>query len=341
MKILSYMRVDNWIYAIIGFALLTGLALSVVSYLELCSEECKAGQDWKLFGLPFAPIGILYFSALSTLHLLSWKKPSLGLGVSYGLAGALGAEVVLILIQKYKIGHWCPVCLGIAASVLVAALAKGAQCHLQKGEFMRKVFTPIAVFIVGFLTLFVGIAKENKLDAMENSIKEQIAMGKLDAPISLYLFTDWACPACRALEPRLMKLMPALESKARVTFVDVPVHPETLNYSPYNLSFMIHNKNQYLALRDALSALSIDTKTPKDEQIENLAKEQGTTYKPLNYSDIDLALKYWKGLATQFDIEGTPIMVIVNPKAKKGKKLSGLEEITEANILKAISTLTN
>jgi protein-disulfide isomerase len=194
-------------------------------------------------------------------------------------------------------------------------------------------------FGLGILFFAFGSVKENKLAAMENSVKEQILFGNPNATVNIYLFTDWACPACRALEPRLRSLMPTLTDQANLTFVDIAVHPETLNYSPYNLSFMINNKQKYLELRNALTALSTKTGTPSEADIQKIAKQYRTQFKELNYADIALGLKYWKDLGNQFKIEATPTLVIVNPVTKKGKKLSGLEEITEQNITKAIKTL--
>lgn len=341
-------KIQFWIIAL---ALLSGLILSIVSYLEICTEECRAGHDWKLFNLPFGPIGMFSFSALLIAHFLSLKWPILNYAIVGGVAAALGGEIVLILIQKYQIGHWCPVCLGIFASFLVVALVyiynfvkdiNYARSSAQKGTIMNSawkgIFT-VGAFALGIAAFTFGVVKENKLEAMENSVKEQIAFGKTDSTVNVYLFTDWNCPACNALEPKLNDLMPSILKQTRVVFVDIPVHPETLNYSPFNLSFMINNKPQYLRLRNALTALSQKTGTPSEAQIEALAKENGTKFKELNYADVALGLKYWKDLSTQFKVEATPTMIIVNPKNKKGKKLAGLEEITEANIQKAIDTL--
>jgi uncharacterized membrane protein/protein-disulfide isomerase len=326
------MKLAKWLYLILGLTLLSGLALSVVSYLELCSVECRSAHDWKLFDLPFGPIGIAFFSALLVLWALSWSHPPLRFWISLGIVGALGAEVILIYVQKVDIGHWCPVCLGIAASIALAAI-------LQKGEYMKHFSASLGAFIFGFLILFVGISHENPLEAMETSVKERLAFGNPEGHIQLYLFTDWACPACRALEPKLMQIFLTLSPEVRFHFVDIAIHPETLNYSPYNMAFMVNNKPKYLELRDGLTQLAIDIPAPSQEQIEKLAHSHGTRLKELNYADISIGLKYWKDLASQFDIDGTPILVIVNPTTKKGKKLSGLQEITESNISKAISAL--
>lgn len=348
---LTFSKPQKVCYYLISIALFAGLILSIVSYLELCSDECKASHDWLLFKIPFAPFGIAFFTAVLILHILSYRITALYYWTGLAIMGALGSEVVFILIQKYKIGHWCPVCLGIAASVFIAAAVHsyGYFRELQssltkghKGDFMQSLWKGIAsllVFLAGMLLAFVGVSKENKLQAAENTLKEQIAFGNPSSEIQAYLFTDWACPACRQLEGKLRLIIPTLFEKTKFYFVDLPVHKETLNYSPYNMSFMVNNKPKYLELRDFLTELSTQTGEPTDKQISEIAKKAGTQYRELNYADVSLGLKYWKELAKQFDMDATPTLVLVNQKAKKGKKLAGVEEITEANINKAIEAL--
>lgn len=348
---LTFSKLSKGPFYLICLALLSGLILSIVSYLELCSAECKASHDWRLFGLPFAPFGIAFFTLLLTLHVFSFKSDILQVLVGLAIFGALGAETLFILIQKYKIGHWCPVCLGIAASVGVAAIVYGykyfRELHYsltkgQKGDIMNSLWKGIGtllVFLAGLLMAFVGVSKESRLDAAEQNIKEQIVFGDKNSPIQAYLFTDWACPACRALEAKLRLVLPTLEKNTQFAYVDLPVHPETLNFSPYNLSFMVNNKEKYVELRDLLTELSTKTKQPTDKDIQSLAKKAGVEFKELNYQDVALALKHWKELAKQFNIDATPTLILVNMKAKKGKKLAGVEEITETNINKAIEAL--
>lgn len=285
-------------------------------------------------------------------HFLSRSVPYLLPLTAWILCSTLGAEIVFIYLQKYKIGSWCPVCLSIAASLLLAAmpyfygyfkLFKKSLEHPERGQIMHNIYrglTGLGFFVIGFLIAFTGVGKYSKLQAAENNIKEQICFGNLSSNVEVFIFTDWACPACRSLEPTLEKIVPKLMTQARVTFVDDPVHPETLNYTPYNVSFMIHNKANYLPLRHALTKLSEDVKEPSDQQVQSLAGKLGQSYRQLNYADIALANKYFNHLITTLDVEGTPTVVVVNKTTQKGKKLPGTSKITEANIMSAIKSLS-
>jgi protein-disulfide isomerase len=341
---------QKWLFWIIALAFCAGLILSIVSWLRICTGVCSESHNWRLFGLPFEVFGISYFAILLVMHRISLTSPGLSFYTGLMVAGGLGAEVKLIYIQKYDVGSWCPVCLSIAACIAAAALCFVIKYSFEvsssikqrnQGNIMTNVWKGISglsIFILGLLMTMIGALHFNPLDAAENTIKESLAFGNKDSPIEIYLFTDWACPACRQLEPELEKMFPDIIKQGRFTFVDHAVHTETLNYSPYNVSFMIKNKPQYLKLRRALTELSQETDAPTDEQIEKLAEKENTKYQQLHFSDIALSQKYFKQLAKQFKVSKTPTLVIINRETKKGKKLIG-PEITEDNILKAVESL--
>jgi thiol-disulfide isomerase/thioredoxin len=341
---------QRWLFCIVILAVCTGFILSIISWLRLCSGVCSESHSWRIFGLPFEFIGLLFFLTVFVMTVLSIKYPDLTFYTGLMLVGALGSECKLIQIQKYEIGSWCPVCLSIAACIFLAFLCftikfiseiSSAIKQRDKGELMNNLWkgvSGIAVFILGVLLAVIGVSRFDPLDAAENTIKESLAFGDKDSPIELYLFTDWACPACRQLEPNLEKMFTTITKNARFTFVDHAIHTETLNYSPYNVSFMIKNKPQYLKLREALTKLALQTATPTDEQIEKLAESFDTKYQQLHFADITLSQKYFKQLAKQFGVSKTPTLILINKETKKGKKLIG-SEITEENVLKAIDAL--
>lgn len=344
-------RYQKALFGISSLAIVAGLLLSLISWLQFCTQECGAMHSYRLFGLKFEYIGLIFFPLLLIFHFGSLLVPFASTIAALMLAGAVGAEMIFILAQKEVIGHWCPVCLSIAACIGLASLAyflhyannlklyvnesrrRKTMLNLQKG-----IATVLAI-ITGFVLAFAGFGKIDKLKAAENSIKDSVAFGNLNSDLDVFFFSDWQCPACRQVEPKLKELAPLIMKNARLTYVDFTIHPSSLNFSPYNLSFMIHNKGRYLDLRDGLTTLSVETETPSDEQVEELANKHDLHYKQLNYSDVALGLKYFKTLGNEFDIDSTPTLVLVNEKTKKGKKLYGVAEITADNIRDALNKL--
>lgn len=342
---------NNILFIISSLALIVGLILSIVSGMELCTSSCQAAHQYSYFGMKFEYVGIAFFLIMLTTHFLSLKYPALSFLTVLLLAGALGSEIWFIFVQKYQIKQWCPICLSIAATIFIASIAYAAGLFSDKYAFvqddqrrnlMHKTSQGLSSLLIAFLGLtlaYFGVVRDNQLQAVENTVKENIVFGNKDSSIDVYLFTDWACPACRSVEPTITKMAPKVMKEARLTFVDFAIHPETLNYTPYNLAFMVHNKDQYFKLRDALTELAQKNSAPTDEDIQKLAKENGASLKELNYADVTLANKFFTHLGKEFDIHSTPTMVIINKEAKKGKKLQGGTEITEENVLKYINEL--
>ncbi len=330
--------VKRWSYLLATLFLIAGIVLTAVSYLRLCSTTCNDAHNYRLFGFPFEVGGALYFSLLAFLHFGSLKRPSLQRYILPLVVIGLGAEAFFIAVQKWQIGAYCPVCLGIAASIALFGLSTYFET-LKQGISMKRIFNFSCLFAIGVATAFLGISKIDQLQATEDKIKQEIKFGDPTSTVEVYVFTDWACPACRAIEPALEKMAPKVSQQAQLTFVDTVVHPETLNYAPYNLSFMVNAKSKYFDVREALTKLALTTKKPTDQDIVKAVAPLKITYKELPYEDVTVAMRYFDELVERFKVTGTPTVVIVNRNAKKGKKLAGVEEITEANVLKAIKTI--
>ncbi len=333
-----------WNFWVVGAALVAGLVLSVISMLHLCSTDCASAHEYRLWGLKFEEIGIPFFVLLLVGHLIACNRPKLQFLILLGLVGALGAEGMFIYAQKAIIGHWCPVCLAIAGCIAAATLGTLVEVyqHTLQELKMNKFFGSSVVafaLITGFLTASFGFAKFDRLAAEESDLKTTLAFGDKNSPVEVYFFTDWLCPACRQIEPAIEAMFPKVAAKAKFYFVDMAIHPETLNFTPYNLSFITYNKKDYFKLRDALTELSKKTKSPSDNQVEQIAKKYGIKYKQLDYTEVSTGIKYFKHLSKQFNIERTPTLVIVNRAEKKGKKFQGEGEITEENVLKSIQLM--
>ena len=284
-------------------------------------------------------------------HIGSLIKPYYSFITASMLSASIGAEMIFIHAQKVLIGRFCPLCLSIAACVAIASVCY-LLSYINNTKFyvnesfrsetmvnLNKGISTIFAMALGFTFAFIGLGKVDEMAAAENSIKNSIAFGDLKSDVDVYFFSDWQCPACRQVETKLDKIIPVISQKAKITFADFAIHQSTMNFTPYNLSFMIHDKSKYIELRDGLTKISEETDSPTEEQVVKMAAAIGVNYKQLNYADVETGLKYFKTLSDEFDLNSTPTVVIVNEKTKKGKKLYGVAEITAENISSAIDKL--
>lgn len=323
---------------VLWLALLAGLTLSVLSGLKICTAMCSETAKYSIFGMDFGWFGCAFFGVLILLAVMRQGFPLAGALLLYGVSAALGAEVRLVWIQKFDIGSWCPVCLGIAAMVATAFFALLYQLLTTKsasGGTMKTRFTHMAVMILALLiglgAALAGVQKEAEAAGLD------IYFGKRHSDTTVYFVSDWFCPVCRRVEPEMEKIFPEIASMARVAFVDMPIHPDTANITPYNLQFMLYDKNKYLQLRHALDELSRTTKSPTPEQVQAAVAPLGVKLRPQNFVELMNGVKLFESLFRGFGVKATPTVVVDNPRTKKRKLLVGSREINRNAIKEAIA----
>lgn len=339
-------------YWIVAISILAGLILSIVSWMDACTEACSAAHQYRFFGLRFEWLGVTIFLTAGLLHFYAKTKPYLTRLVGLMMIGALGSEVVFIGIQKYVIGSWCPLCLSIASTIGIIVLVyvvnyiKNLYQYMhqkQKGLIMKQLFKSLismSVFTLGFLIASAGVAKPSDASAAVESIKDQLQMGNTRSNIKVYFISDWFCGACKKTEPEITKIYPAIKDRVGFYFVDLAVHSNTINYTPYNIAFIVNDKAQYMEIRHELDELSYREDSPTDEQMESIAKKLNASFHEVSFREIKAAMKYFDEISTKYNVTKTPTMVIENTKTGKNQILNGTGEITLSNVNKTIEELS-
>lgn len=319
-------------------ALLAGLVLSVLSGLKICSTMCSETAIYSLFAFDFGWFGTVFFGLMMLLLLLRRYVSSFGVVLMFCVWAAVGAEARLIWIQKFDIGSWCPVCLGIASTVIMAALVVSYERLAARTIFggqMKAKCSHVAVMLValaiGFGTALVGVQKE------AGAAELDIYFGKRKSDTTVYFVSDWFCPVCRKIEPEIEKIFPELISTVRIAFIDMPIHPESANITPYHLQFMLYEKDKYIPLRYALDAISRSTKNPTQDQVQTAVAPLGVTLRALNFMEILNGVRQFETICKSFKVTATPTVVIDNTKTRKRKMLVGGNEINRNAIKAAIA----
>ncbi|HZD55026.1 MAG TPA: thioredoxin domain-containing protein, partial [Candidatus Aquicultoraceae bacterium] len=246
--------------------------------------------------------------------------------------------------QHSIIEKWCPICLAVAFCVLIAgaALVPGYFSGIRerfgtgRGAVMRylsKGAVLAAVMFAGAYLAFLGLGNPERSHAETIPL----ALGDLDSDVEVYVVTDWFCAACRKAEPDMERAYPNIMTRAKLIFVDMPIHRETLNFTPYNLSFLVREKEKYLEIRKALLALAARTREPTPEDVQKAVDPLGVTYRPLNYADVNAGIQYFQNVVKTFGVGGTPSIVVYNRKTKEVTALNGLQDLSYPAILMAVS----
>ena len=335
----------------IAFPLAAAWILSAMSLFGICSDGCEETHLYRFFGFPLSPLGLGYFT-LCGLALLTRNRFRLSdFLIPVLLSGALGAEFVFVWIQKYVIGRWCLLCVGIALSVATACVLiaferlPGVAIRIRGSErnpVMRRLAGKTVLILFAFLAgMGVTAMGLKKPDAIAAALPvTSFAFGDTGSDSEVYIVTDWFCPACRAAEPEILKAARIAMRKSKVVFVDYPVHPETYNFIPYNISFIIREKAKYFEIREAVATLARKTKEPTPEDVQAAVSPLGVKYVPLNYVDVIAGMQYFSTLVKKFKVPGTPSVVVLDSRTGKTKTLYGMLEITSDNILKAVAEVS-
>jgi hypothetical protein len=319
-----------------------GLVISLITTTDWCTfGACTEVHKYLLFGISFTPIGIAFFILAGLFISLINRFPGVYLLFNLLLAGASGAEVNMILLQKNVIGAWCPLCLAAAVIVYMLTLSQlGRYFYSLKEEFQMNFKTfgkPLLLCVtalIGFTLTFSGMAKEEASAGQLN-----LYLGKQDSKLEVYFFSDWLCPFCAGVDGVMETVYPSLSHKARILFVNKIIHQEALNFVPYDLSFAANEKAKYMQLRKALFSVAQKTKNPSYDDIKAAITPLRVTYRQLSFLEVTQQMANSQKLAEQFKVVSTPTLIIRNTKTNTVRTLVGNTQITPAIILKTVKEL--
>jgi thiol-disulfide isomerase/thioredoxin len=147
-------------------------------------------------------------------------------------------------------------------------------------------------------------------------------------PREVLIFSDYFCPPCRALEPKLEPVLDALykQGNVKIRFVDTPMHKETHLFAKFYLYAAKATPDYRSAMRARQVLFALAGKENvfwMDERIEEAFRKEKIAYTPFDFRSVQPALN---GLIKQHRVDATPTCVILSP-GKKARKYTGTDEI--------------
>jgi len=340
-------RTERLISYAIWSLLAIALTGSILSAFGICSGACTDMEKYRLFDQRFPAIGIPFFAAAMLASFFrNCARPWLRRSFDLIISGAAGAEVLFIYIQKHLIGHYCPVCLFIAAMVfLVAAFRLGeviTQLATNPGASPAKRFGTATAHIaltlsICFCGLTVAVAGTSfPLADATDTIDQDIWLGGPPAaPVEVYFVTDWFCEYCKKAEPAMESMIPAIGRAARYTFLDDPIHKESRNFAPFHASLLLNGKAHYPEGRKALQELAGKSRAPTEDMVKTAFPQ----FRMEEFSAVADLTKNIAGFLRAHRVTMTPSVVVRNRLTGEYRVLAGVENIREDLVLDAVKKI--
>jgi thiol-disulfide isomerase/thioredoxin len=129
----------------------------------------------------------------------------------------------------------------------------------------------------------------------------------------VFIFTDYFCPPCQAVEPYLEKALTELvQAGAKVTFVDKPLDAKTPLYSRYFLyaANTAESFAELLHVRRTIFDIAHTRAVDSESELLRLLKESGIR---LKLFDVQPAFAKWQDLIERFEVRSTPTCIVARP----------------------------
>ena len=147
-------------------------------------------------------------------------------------------------------------------------------------------------------------------------------------PHEVLIFSDYFCPPCQALEPKLEPVLDALyrQGNVKIRFVDTPMHKETPLFAKFYLYAAKAAPDYRAAMRARQVLFALAGKENvfwMDERIEEAFRKEKVAFTPFDFRTVQPELNR---LIREHRVESTPTCVILSPGAK-AQKYIGADDI--------------
>lgn len=190
---------------------------------------------------------------------------------------------------------------------------------LKKSTLLRSVSVSVVFFCLLVLIIIIAPAAGAEKEAVPS-------YGQ--GPREVIIFSDYFCPPCQALEPKLEPILDALykQGNVKIRFVDTPMHKETPLFAKFYLYAAKATPDYRSAMRARQVLFALAGKENvfwMDERIEEAFRKEKIAYTPFDFRSVQPALN---GLIKEHRVDATPTCVILSP-GKKAQKFIGPDDI--------------
>jgi len=305
-------RLQRWMWVFPALSLLT------VIVGQLCSTRC-AFLKGDVLGVDLNILGMLFYSLLLVSALLyrkiyheDWLLKAIAAVVSIGVGG----ELILIKFQVQN-NTYCPKCLisGFFFLVLFFVAAR----HIRK-------WVVVLLILLGLLftsATFNGSVIPSYAD------EPSPQFGNDKARITLIVYSDYLCPVCAKVDEQINQTLKKMKDRARILFVDVPIHAGSLEYAEVFAYAWFGSGNDLDTAIKVRDLLFDAAKTKMDQAgLLDLLRKKAISFKADKERARELFRSFYNSSMKTDGVTATPTLVVVKDTARK--KYVGDKEILKA-----------
>ncbi len=298
--ILARLHEQVWIFP--------ALALLTLLIGQVCEERCAVLQG-DILGLDLNVLGIFLYSALlvsAVFHRKFYPRDWLMKAITAVVSAGVGVEIILVKFQIQN-NVYCPKCLisGLFFLAMFFVIARN----------LRKWVVVILLISGAF------IASVTFNGSVTPSYAEEIrypSFGSENARTEIILYSDYFCSACSKADDEINMALRKVKDKAKIRFVDVPIHSGSLGYAEVFLYVWFESGNNLetaIKTRETLFAAA-KTKTDPLEVIKILAAK-GIPFNADKKKAREIFQEVYNPLMKMDRINATPTLVVVQGANRK------------------------
>lgn len=187
---------------------------------------------------------------------------------------------------------------------------------------IQNVLYRYAFFHVAFILVFIGIF------SLPVSAAEVLVPSFGVGKINVRIYTDYFCPPCRSMEPKIEPILIELAKtdKVNITFIDTPFTRASVVYAKHFLYILNEKKDFYLALYARTELIGGAMKNIIEEpELQKYLIDKGFKFKPF---EVKATLERLNNYLKEDKINATPTCII--DRSGKKERFSGGPDIIKA-----------
>lgn len=304
---------QKWVWVFPALALLT------IIIGQICKTQCAAlsgdilGIDLNIFGGLFYAMLLGAVVVYKKLYPRDWVMKAVAALASLGV----GAEFILVKFQVQN-NTYCPKC-----------LVSGFFFLVMFGVVARNLRVWGVALLVAAGALFTSFTFNGSIIPSYAADDGMPTFGNAKAQTRVVVYSDYFCPACMNVDEQINKRLVRLKDKISIQFVDVPLHPGSVEYAEMFLYAWFESGNNLekaLKARDVLFTAAKAKAAPRD--VLSTLKAEGIGFKEDKERARKIFREKYNPLLQTDKVKATPTVVIV--QGGKREAHAGGPEIIKA-----------